>query len=164
MGLTDRPKAAWDKRADVFISIHNNNLPGESNPYKSPHGYSIFYFQPQSFELARDVYQAYARLVPLPGEMLRFGNLLVARQTAMPAILTESAYMTYPDQEAMLLDPAFRHKLAEAMVSGLRAFLESVRSRESGLEASVKTPSAATKLATAPKAPKKHPGKHPPKK
>jgi N-acetylmuramoyl-L-alanine amidase len=130
VGLPDRPRMAWEKRADLFVSIHNNQISDGANPFKSTHGYSIFYYHPHSLELARDVYRAYDGRVPLPGEDLRFGDLLVARLTEMPAILTESAYMTYPDQEAMLLDSQFREKVASAIAAGVRQFLESERERQ----------------------------------
>lgn len=130
VGLQDRPRAAAERKADVYVSVHNNNLPSGRNPFKNPHGYSVFYYHPHSFELARAVYEAYKKHVPLPGEDLRYGNLLVARMTAMPAVLTETAYMTYPEQEELLLDPAFRQKVAVAVVEGLRSFFEAERLRQ----------------------------------
>lgn len=131
VALADRPKAAWEKRADLFVSIHNNNLPSGRNPFKgAPHGFSVFYYHPHSRELARALHDAYKKRVPLPSEELRYGNLLVARLTGMPAALTESAYMTYPEHEELLLDFKFRKKLAQAIVDGLRAFLEGERRRQ----------------------------------
>ncbi|MHB2026340.1 MAG: N-acetylmuramoyl-L-alanine amidase family protein [Elusimicrobiota bacterium] len=130
VGLTDRPKAAAAQDADVFISIHNNNLSDGDDPFSLPHGYSIFYYHPRALALARDIYAAYKKYVPLPGEDVRFGNLLVIRMTEMPAVLTESAYMSFPDQEAMLLTPKFRETIARAIVSGLRAFAAGVRKKE----------------------------------
>jgi N-acetylmuramoyl-L-alanine amidase len=131
--LNDRPKMAWDKRADVFLSIHNNNLAANANPFKgSPHGYSIFYYEPQSLPLAQAIYKNYGRLVKIPSEELRFGDLLVLRVTGMPAVITESAYLTYPEQEALLLDAKFRDTLAEAMVDGLRDFFDAERARQNG--------------------------------
>jgi N-acetylmuramoyl-L-alanine amidase len=145
VGLPDRPKMAWEKRADLFISVHNNFLGGGSNPFKNPsHGYSVFYYHSHSLPLARAVYEAYGSRVPLPGEALRFGDLLVARMTEMPAILTESAYLTYPEQEAMLLDAGFRDKIASAIAAGARQFLEAERRRQA-----VEKPRAAAKLAPA---------------
>ncbi len=131
VGLPDRPRLAWEKHADLFISVHNNFLGDGSNPFKGPpHGYSVFYYHPHSLDFARDVYEAYSGRVPLPGESLRFGDLLVARMTEMPAILTESAYLTYPEQETMLLDAKFREKIASAISAGARQFIEAERRRQ----------------------------------
>ena len=60
---------------------------------------------------------------------LSWGNLLVARQSAVPAILVENAYMIFPDQEALLNDAAFREELAKALVEGLEGFLRASRRR-----------------------------------
>ena len=125
VSLQDRPRMAVEKKADVFVSIHNNFLAGARNPYKeSAHGYSTFYYHPHSLELARHIHEGYVKRVPLANEDLRFGNLLVCRLTAMPAVLTETAYLTYPEQEALLLEASFREKAAEAIVDGLRSFFK----------------------------------------
>lgn len=130
VGLVDRPKLAWEKKADVFVSVHNNNLPSGANPFKTPHGYSVFYYQPQSLALAREIYKQYEKRVPIPGEETRFGDLLVLRMTEMPAVLTESAYLTLPEQEALLLEASFRESIAESIVGGLRDFFAAERRRQ----------------------------------
>lgn len=33
VGLYDRPKRAWDARADILISVHNNALPEGADPF-----------------------------------------------------------------------------------------------------------------------------------
>jgi N-acetylmuramoyl-L-alanine amidase len=124
VGLIARPRLAWESRADVFVSIHNNNVSAGDNPLKSEHGFSIFYYHPQSLGLARAMHRAYKKLVPLPDEGMRYGNYLVTRMTEMPAILTESAYLSYPDQEADLLNPDFQMKIAHAIVAGIKSFFE----------------------------------------
>ncbi len=127
VGLADRPKMAWDNRADVFISIHNNTLSLGENPFKSAHGFSIFYYLPQSLQLARSVEKEYKKTLPLPDEGTRYGNYLVLRMTEMPAILTESAYLSDPAQEADLLDPSFQNKIANAIVQGVKSFFNHLR-------------------------------------
>lgn len=127
VSLVDRPKLAVERGADVFVSIHNNALPDGENPFGKPRGFSIFHYHPQSLELSRAVHAAYAARIKLPDEGPRWGNLLVARQSGMPAILIENAYMIFPDQEAMLNDAAFRDDLAKALTTGLENFLRSAR-------------------------------------
>jgi N-acetylmuramoyl-L-alanine amidase len=122
VSLTDRPKQAVDRGADVFISLHNNALPDGTNPFGKPRGFTVFYYHPHSLALGRAVHAAYAARVPLPDEGLMWDNLLVARLSAVPALLVENAYMIYPEQEALLNDPSFREKLAGALVEGLRVF------------------------------------------
>lgn len=128
VSLVDRPKQAVERGADLFVSLHNNALPDGENPFSKPRGFSVFYYHPQSLALGRAVHEAYGQRIKLPDEGLRWGNLLVARQSAMPAILVENAYMIFPEQEALLNDAAFRDELARALVEGLGKFLRSSRS------------------------------------
>lgn len=127
VSLVDRPKQAVERGADLFVSVHNNALPDGENPYAKPRGFSVFYYHPQSLELGRAVHEAYRGRIKLPDEGLRWGNLLVARQSAMPAILVENAYMIFPEQEALLNDAAFRDELARSLVDGLERFLRNAR-------------------------------------
>ena len=130
VGLQARARIAWEKRGELFVSVHNNSLADGDNPFARPHGFSVFYFHPHSFELARAVHESYKRRIPLPDEGLWYGNLLVARMTEMPAILTESAYMIFPEQEALLQAPSFEKRLAKAILEGARRFLETERARQ----------------------------------
>ncbi len=123
VSLVDRPKQAVDRAADLFVSLHNNALPDGTNPFAKQRGFTVFYYHPHSLALGRAVHAAYAATVPLPDEGLQWDDLLVARLSAMPAILVENAFIILPEQEALLNDPAFRGKLGDALVAGLREFL-----------------------------------------
>lgn len=123
VGLVDRPKQAVERGADLFVSLHNNALPDGENPFGKPRGFTVFYYHPHSRELGRAVHEAYRERVRLGDEGLRWGNLLVARLPAMPAILVENAYMIFPEQEALLNDAGFRETLARSLETGLARFL-----------------------------------------
>jgi N-acetylmuramoyl-L-alanine amidase len=127
VSLVDRPRQAVERGADLFVSLHNNALPDGENPAAKPRGFSIFYYHPHSLALGRAVHESFRGRIKLPDEGLRWGNLLVARQSAMPAILVENAYMIFPEQEALLNDPSFRDELARSLVEGLERFLRSAR-------------------------------------
>jgi N-acetylmuramoyl-L-alanine amidase len=45
----------------------------------------------------------------------------------MPAVLVESTYFIFPEQEQMLLDDAFQAQLARALCEGLRETFRNVR-------------------------------------
>ncbi|MBI5211683.1 MAG: N-acetylmuramoyl-L-alanine amidase [Elusimicrobia bacterium] len=128
--LAARARFARDERADLFVSIHNNNLNESADPFSSPHGYSVFYYQPQSLELAMSIHRAFQRSIGLADERLRYGNLFMARVAEMPAVLVENAYLTYPEQELLLTKPAFQRRLAGAIVEGVRDFLSAERARQ----------------------------------
>lgn len=128
--LADRVRIASKNRGDVYLSIHNNALPDGENPYENPHGYSVFYYQPFSWNLAGHIHRSYQKNVPLTDEGMRYGNLMVARMTAMPAVLVESAYFIFPEQEELLLDPVFQDRLARTLLEGLKNFFEDTRRQQ----------------------------------
>jgi len=123
--LYDRPRLAWRAKADVLISVHNNALPDGGNPHER-NGYGVYYFQPQGFPLAAAIHQAYGEEIGRTGDNtldlrddgLHYGNLALARTTQMPAVLTESAYIMVPAEEALLKTADFQCACAEAMVAG----------------------------------------------
>ena len=122
--LADRPKMAKEMGGDIFISVHNNAIGDGEDPYAQPRGFQIYYYHRHSRDLGAAVHRAYLRNIPLPDEGLRYGDYLVARLTWMPAILTESAYMIFPNQEEMLNAPAFQDKLAQSMTEGVLEFFK----------------------------------------
>ncbi|MBI4397188.1 MAG: N-acetylmuramoyl-L-alanine amidase [Elusimicrobia bacterium] len=138
VSLYDRPKMAWQARADVLISVHNNALPEGANPFER-NGYGVYYFHPYSLELARDIHGAYAdvfkstspaQAAVLRDDSLHYGNLALPRTPQMPAVLTESAYMIVPREEALLKTEAFQDACAEAMLKGLKRYVRRMRGME----------------------------------
>ncbi|MDQ6767067.1 MAG: N-acetylmuramoyl-L-alanine amidase [Candidatus Eremiobacteraeota bacterium] len=129
VGLYDRTNLAARVGADVLISIHNNALPDGVDPF-THHGFSVYYYQPQSLELARAIHSAYGRHTELPDYGLYYDNLALARPTEEPAVLTESAFIMWPPEEIALRSPAFQEKLAAALADGMSRWAASMRSRE----------------------------------
>lgn len=117
--LTDRPRLAVEKGGDLFISLHNNAIPDGEDPFGSPRGFSVYYYHPHGFALARAVHRAFLREIKLPDEGLRFGDYHVARMTQMPSILIEHAHMIIPEQEELINTPAFQEKLARVVAAGV---------------------------------------------
>jgi N-acetylmuramoyl-L-alanine amidase len=130
--LGDRPKIAWQNRADILISLHNNALGYGGNPLRK-HGFEVYYFTPMSFGLAEAVHAAYGEAFgagsrfELPDGGLFYGNLAVTRAPQMPSVLVESAYMIYPAEEAYLKTEAFRSACAAAIVKGLERYAGRMR-------------------------------------
>jgi N-acetylmuramoyl-L-alanine amidase len=135
--LYDRTRLAWEAGGDVLISVHNNALPEGGTPFER-NGYGVYYFQPQSFELARRVHGAYGEIfgkgrkktskaAELRDDGLHYGNLALVRTPQMPAILTESAYIMHPREEELLRTEAFQCDCAEAMARGLMRYVRDVR-------------------------------------
>ncbi len=130
--LADRPKIAWKNKADILISIHNNALPYGGNPFLK-HGFGVYYFTPMSLQLASEVHSAYCKRFVgasdynLRDDGLYYDNLALTRFPQMPSILTESAYMIVPEEEAYLKTEDFRSACAGAIVKGLESYAGSMR-------------------------------------
>lgn len=122
VALADRPKIAREKGGDIFISVHNNALGDGQNPFNPPLGYQIYYYHQHSRALAAAIHGEYRKNIALPDQGLRFGDYLVTRQTWMPAVLTETAYLILPKQEEMLNDPEFQELAAKSMADGVLKF------------------------------------------
>ena len=46
----------------------------------------VFYYHPHSMQFALALHKSYQKSSPMPDEGLRYGNLLVARESGMPAV------------------------------------------------------------------------------
>ena len=129
VGLYDRTNLATRVGADILISVHNNALPDGANPF-THHGFSVYYYQPQSLGLARAIHEAYRRRTQLPDYGLYYDNLALARPTEEPAVLTESAFIMWPPEEMMLRDDSFQAKLAATLADGMQRWAAAMRARE----------------------------------
>ncbi|MBV8667748.1 MAG: N-acetylmuramoyl-L-alanine amidase [Candidatus Eremiobacteraeota bacterium] len=131
VGLYDRTDLATRLDADVLVSVHNNALPDGVDPF-THHGFSVYYYQPQSLELARAIHSAYARDTSLPDYGLYYDNLALVRPTEEPAVLTESAFIMWPPEEMELRSPAFQDRLGATIADGIDRWANSMRARELG--------------------------------
>lgn len=130
--LSDRPQIAWQNKADILVSIHNNSLPAGGNPFIK-HGFGVYYFTPMSLALAKEIHSAYNETFDgdsefnLPDDGLYYDNLALTRSPQMPSVLTESAYMIVPNEEAYLKTDIFRSACATAILTGIECYAHSMR-------------------------------------
>jgi N-acetylmuramoyl-L-alanine amidase len=122
--LNDRPRIAADSGVHVLVSVHNNAFPDGVNPFTNS-GTSVYYYQPHSLELARLMQREILDELGLRDIGFGRADLALVRPTWMPAVLTETAFMMVPEQEAALRDTAVQQRIAAAHVRALEAFLRS---------------------------------------
>jgi N-acetylmuramoyl-L-alanine amidase len=82
----------------------------------------------QSHLLARALQQALHRLhrsgpVPQTPPGVKMAPFLVLVGSNMPAVLTEVAYLSNPEEAQWLATPEYRQRLAEALLQGIRAYV-----------------------------------------
>jgi N-acetylmuramoyl-L-alanine amidase len=127
--LGDRPIIARRANAEAFVSVHLNAYPDGVNPLRARNGTNTYFFFDQAEPLARAVQRGLVRNIGLPDMGINYDNLAVARQSWMPAILCEGAFVIVPEQEAALRDEGFQRRYAAGIVEGLEEYFRSLAGR-----------------------------------
>jgi len=118
VSLDYRTTFANSHHADIFVAIHENASP---NPAVT--GTETFYFTEQSLNLAREVHKQLILATGCPDRGVSQARFYVIRNTWMPSILTESAFITNPGEQAKLDDPGFRAKIAAGIANGITNYV-----------------------------------------
>ncbi len=122
--LRDRVQQALAADAHVYLSVHANAA-DVTGGYLRVSGTSTYYKHAPSRALAAAVQRQLLQATGLNdfGLVGNFNYLPIRQLTWMPAVLVEQAFVSHPGDEAQLLDPAFRQRLARAVRLGLEDFL-----------------------------------------
>jgi N-acetylmuramoyl-L-alanine amidase len=124
-GIYQRPAKAAAWGADILVSIHNNASPDGVNPLDDS-GFSTYYYQPFSRDLAFAVHRQFQKTLSLPDHGFYYGNLVLCRATQMPSFLVEPTFIIVPREEALLLTAEFQEKIARSVFLGIKEYLSSL--------------------------------------
>lgn len=119
---TERARRANDIGADAFVSIHVN-----TNNSPTAEGASTYHF-PRSKAGALLAERVQEQLAALGCRDCRSHarSYPILKETRMPAVLVEPAFITNPDEEKKLADPHFRSAVADAIAFGVLRYFETV--------------------------------------
>jgi hypothetical protein len=117
--LRSRTDIANESGADLFVSVHNNALRSTTSGTETFHYY---YASAASRRLAVEVQREMVAALGLPDRGVKSAGFYVLRHTVMPAILTESAFLTNPSEALLLADPAVRQRIADAIARGVQRY------------------------------------------
>lgn len=120
--LGARVNFAVQNNAHLLVSPHNNAFGEGQNPF-TKYGTEVLYFHPHSLDLAQALQREIVDVTRIPNLGARFQNIAIGRVTWMPAVITESLFMMFPEQENALRDADFIERLAAAHVRGIESFL-----------------------------------------
>ncbi|WP_460321976.1 N-acetylmuramoyl-L-alanine amidase [Paenibacillus sp. YSY-4.3] len=115
--LDDRVKIANDLQADIFISVHANSGSATAT------GTETLYTRDASISLADTVHKYVLEATGLKDRKVKYQNLKVTRETTMPAILIEAGFLSNPQDDAVLKDPAVQDRIAAGIVAGIKEYL-----------------------------------------
>lgn len=161
--LAERPALACNHSADLFVSIHHNAM---GKPNTGVSGTETFYhaYDSSSRALAHCIQSEVVaanglkdRGVKSDYQMYPGSGFLVLRGCTMPATLVEVAFLDHAGDAACARDSAFQQKVAEAIVRGIKLYIEGnpltpprrpvIKLEEEPSDSSDKTPTTAQKPA-----------------
>ncbi len=104
---------------DIFVSIHCNAF---SNP--AAHGMETYYYPKtdEDYRLAKLLNEELAAAGGRFNRGVKEARFYVMRHSAMPASLVELAFVTNPEEEALLASADYQQKLAMAIARGIARF------------------------------------------
>lgn len=106
----------------IYISIHAN---ANGSDWNSAHGIETYFYEKNGKKsltgehLAKLLHPEFAKAANRRDRGIKGANFYVLRQTSMPAILTESPFMTNKDEAELMLTRAFRDKVALGHYNGI---------------------------------------------
>jgi N-acetylmuramoyl-L-alanine amidase len=123
--LRERARRVAESQAQLFVSVHANSTDTGAG-FLRVSGASMFYKHAPHHALAAAVQKRVLAATGLDdfGVVGNFNYTPVRLSTWAPAVLVEQAFVSHPGDEARLLDPAFRARLAKAVREGLEDFLK----------------------------------------
>jgi N-acetylmuramoyl-L-alanine amidase len=117
--LQDRVKFANELNADLFISIHANSFTPAAR------GTETYYYNGYSEAFARVVHKHLRAATQFPDRGVHTAPFYVIKNTKMPAVLTETGFLSNAYENAKLTSPDFQQKVAEALVAAIREYYQS---------------------------------------
>lgn len=123
--LKKRVEITNETDSSLFVSIHCNALPDHLNPLEH-RGTSVYYYYPQSRNLALSILDAMNTEAQTQNDGVRQGSLAVVRNTNALSVLVELAYLINPEDNALLVSEKFRDKCAKAIAHGISNYLKSL--------------------------------------
>lgn len=116
--LEERTKMANVNDPDVFISVHINSF---FSPFSG--GTETYYYKYKDEALAKAVHQALVDQLQFSDKGLKRARLYVLRNSTVPAVLVEPLFITNRKELALLEQPYFRQKIADALFEGIKSYL-----------------------------------------
>jgi N-acetylmuramoyl-L-alanine amidase len=90
----------------------------------------VYYRYPGSRAFASSLYEQLLGLgLPDYGLTGSF-NFMLNSPTEYPNALLELLFLSHPEEETLILDPAFQQRVADSIVGGIQQYLQELRPQE----------------------------------
>ena len=120
ISLNGRTAMANRARADLFVSIHANAI-SMSRP--DVNGFEIYYYS-SGLRLAQTIHRSVMQSINIRDRGVRQARFYVLRNSAMPAVLVETGFLTGREDAANLRQASHRRQMAEAIARGILLYLQ----------------------------------------
>ncbi len=124
VSLKDRTTASRELAPDLFVSIHADNASSTIDLSKVE-GFSVFYENEQSRELAQRVQDATIDRVGRVNRKVKKMNFYVIRGTWSPALLLETGFMAHPTEFEWLTEKAEAQRLVDTWTDAIVDYFSS---------------------------------------
>ncbi len=114
--LAERVEIANEREADLFISIHANSFKPTTR------GTETFYYNKNSASLANVIHRHLLSATQFPDRKAKTAGFYVIKHTKMPAVLTETGFLSNYYENEKLKSPAFQQKVADALAAAIREY------------------------------------------
>ncbi|MEW6081424.1 MAG: N-acetylmuramoyl-L-alanine amidase family protein [Bacillota bacterium] len=123
--VRDRVYMANAFRTDVLISVHANSFNDSSK-----RGIEVYHCSKldTTIQLAEIMRDTLVKALGFEDRGVRKAMFLVLLETNMPSVLVETGYISNPQEEKLLRDPAFQRRVAEALSAGMIKYFTGTRS------------------------------------
>lgn len=132
LSLAGRADVANNIGADIFVSIHSN-----SNSNSAISGTSVYYYAPTwHSELSSQRWLRQRLALSIQNELVKAGgrkdigileeSFAVLRETKVPSVLVEMAYLSNPEEERLLATDQFRYQMALGIFRGIENYFKSL--------------------------------------
>jgi N-acetylmuramoyl-L-alanine amidase len=126
----ERAARANEQRVELMLGIHLN---ASQDP--KARGSSSFYFarghyrSPYGYRLANHLLDELVKRIDLTDCRTHGTAFPLLRETRMPVVIVEPAFITNPEEEELLTDDSFIEKIAVAIAEAARKYFEGIKSK-----------------------------------
>jgi N-acetylmuramoyl-L-alanine amidase len=122
VSMAERQRVAMETDPHMLLSIHLNSVGYSTDPDRVK-GASTYYRHAGFKPLADLIYRS--KLETGLGQFSVVGgfNFTLNQFTEFPNVLVETGFISHPEDEMKLLDPAFQRRLVDKIVEGMEAFV-----------------------------------------
>ena len=117
-----REEMAVKENPDVFISVHVNSIPQEKW-----RGAQVFYHNgghPNGEFLAKEIQTSFNENLKNTDRVAQaISGVYLLKKAPMPSVLVETGFISNNEERALLIDPAYQKKVADAIAVGITSFM-----------------------------------------